>query len=215
MLSEDVLKIGELLKPLRTIEHHMAAFHAVYMMENEEYADSYYGHFLSARINAQCVPIPFKHTIKRPIEGLMWPTLHDQNSVWFYTHPARRQWAGMKFPAIITQLNHRGGWFDDVKSAVARDLWHSVNEECPGHHGIFFRVHADYHDTCGIQVYGCSIDAALDDAADYWSEMGWEGHFMDDKMVAEYKKDGCEDSILYLGNEGLPVLGDNLIVTPI
>lgn len=214
---QDMPEILRLLDGIKTVEHFMAAWCALQLAEDKAVAaEEGSDHFLRAQITNAVIPAPFCQTLERPVEGLIFPDITRDGLVWFYTHPARRRWAGIQFPAFCIPLDKRGIWFDDVGPAEERDMWHAVNEaDVTYSRHEFYRVHANHLDHIGVQAYALHEQDALDYAADYWEEMGWEGFFMDEESVEEMIADGYDDEILRLGNNCRPVLGHEVVVRKI
>lgn len=70
-------------------------------------------------------------------------------------------------------------------------------------------VHLAQHSS-GILVYAESEQDALDEAADFVVKMGWEGYWCDEETIAEYEKEGWEDELVSLGNDGHMFIGEYL-----
>lgn len=71
----------------------------------------------------------------------------------------------------------------------------------------------DNHSSTGILVIADSEDGAVDEAADYADEMGYEGYFLDAKDEKEQLELDLEDEdedVMYVGNYGRPVRGSEL-----
>jgi hypothetical protein len=67
----------------------------------------------------------------------------------------------------------------------------------------------DDHTSTGILVNADHDDDAVDAAADFADEMGWEGYFLDEKDIED------DDDVLRVGNYGRPVDGSQLWIRTI
>lgn len=66
------------------------------------------------------------------------------------------------------------------------------------------------HLSSAIRVNADNISDALDEAADYADERGWEGYFIDDEAYQEMIDEGWDDDIAYAGNAGRPLIAHEI-----